>query len=57
MVEYVGAGRPVLNFSNVDKGINTLAINLNLIRNIRTLTLDIRTLETLQIFDTTSKKH
>ena len=57
MVEYVGAGRPVLNFSSVDKGINTLAINLNLIRNIRTLTHDIRTLETLQIFDTTSKEH
>ena len=57
MVEYVGAGRPVLNFSNVDKGINTLAINLNLIRNIRTLTHDIRTLETLQIFDTASKEH
>ena len=57
MVEYVGAVRPVLNFSNVDKGINTLAINLNLIRNIRTLTHNIRTSETLQIFHTTSKEH
>ena len=57
MVEYVGAVRPVLNFSNADKGINTLAINLNLIRNIRTLAHNIRTSETLQIFHTTSKEH
>ena len=29
-MEYLGAGGPVVNSPNVDKGITTLAINLNL---------------------------
>ena len=30
MMEYLGAGGPVMNSPNVDKGITTLAININL---------------------------
>ena len=29
-MDYIGAGGPVVNSSNVDKGITTLAININL---------------------------
>ena len=29
-MEYLGAGRPVVNFPNVGKGITTLAMNMNL---------------------------
>ena len=29
MTEYLGAGGPVVNFPNVDKGVTTLAININ----------------------------
>ena len=29
-MEYLGAGGPLVRFSNVDKGITTLAINRNL---------------------------
>ena len=30
MMEYLGAGWPVVNSPNVDKGITTLAMNTNL---------------------------
>ena len=29
-MEYLAAGEPVVNSSNVDKGITTLAMNINL---------------------------
>ena len=41
MVEYLGVSGPVVNSVNVDKGITTLAINVNLdfyIENIRNRT-------------------
>ena len=41
-MEYLGAGGPVKNFPNVEKGITTLAININLnsyMENIKKRTL------------------
>ena len=41
-MEYLGAGGPVVNSTNVDKGINTLAMNINLnsyMESIKTRTL------------------
>ena len=54
-MKYLGAGGPVVNSSSVDKGIATLAININLnsyIENIKN-----RTLKTLQTFHNFSKEH
>ena len=52
--EYLGAGGPVVNSLNVNRGITTLTININLnsyIENIKN-----RTLKTLQTFYTFSKE-
>ena len=50
-----GAGEPVVNPPSVDKGITTLAVNINLnsyMENIKK-----RTLKALATFQTFSKKH
>ena len=55
IMEYLGAGRPVVNSPSVGKGITNLVINLNLnsyMENIKN-----RTLETLKTFHTFSKEH
>ena len=54
-MKHLGAGRPVVNFSNFDKGIITNAMNINLnsyMENIKN-----RTLQTLKIFYNFSKEH
>ena len=54
-MEYLGAGGPVVNSPNVDKGITTLAMNINLnsyMENIKN-----RTLQTLQTVYNFSKEH
>ena len=54
-MEYLVAGGPVVNFPSVDKGVTTIAINLNLkpyMENIKN-----RTLKKLKIFHTFSKEH
>ena len=55
MMEYLGAGEPVVNFLNVDKGITTLAIEINLNSSIKDIKN--RTVSTLQIFQTFSKEY
>ena len=35
VMKYLGAGEPVVNFLNVDKGITTLAIKINLNSSIK----------------------
>ena len=53
-MEYLGAGGPVVNSPNVDKGTTTLAMNINLnsyMENIKN-----RTLWTLQTFYNFSKE-
>ena len=54
-MEYLGAGGPVVNYPNVNKGINTFAMNVNLslyMENIKN-----RPLYTLQSFYNFSKEH
>ena len=53
-MEYVGADGPLVSFSNVDKGIITLAINRNL--NFYMENIKNRTSKTLQTFHTFSKE-
>ena len=55
MMEYLGAGEPVVNFLNVDKGIITHAIKINLNSSIKDIKN--RTISTLQIFQTFSKEY
>ena len=54
-MEYLGAGGPVVNSPNIDKGITNLAININL--NSSKENIENRTLETLQTFHTFSQEH
>ena len=54
-MEYLGADGPMVNSPNINKGITTLAINLNLkyyLENIKN-----RTLLTLKTFYTFLKEH
>ena len=39
-MEYLGAGEPVVNFLNVDKGITVLAIKINLNSSIKDIKIE-----------------
>ena len=55
MMGYLGTGEPVVNVLNVNKGITTLAIKINLNSSIKNTKN--RTIGTLQIFQTFSKEY
>ena len=55
VMQYLGAGGPVVNSQNVNKGNTNLAISTNLSSYIEKIKN--RTLETLQTFHTFSKEH